>query len=376
MAQKRRKKAEDTGEQEVVQAPDDEEPPPESERAFGVVGIGASAGGLESAARLLATIPPRSGLAFVLVQHLDPNHESLLVELLSRATSMPVVAAAHNVPLEPDHVYIMPPNALMLVVGGKLTLEPRPSRGVSMPIDLFFRSLALDRRSRAIGIILSGTGTDGSLGIKAVKAEGGITFAESEASAKHHAMPRSAIGMGCIDFVLPAEGIGKELGVLGPRLQVAYSQAELEEGLGGSRDLRKILGMLRSAKGVDFSLYRSTTIRRRIIRRMLLHKLHTVADYLRLLREQPGEIDALYQDVLIRVTGFFRDPAVHEALKESVFPALLRDRGHEQPIRVWVPGCSTGEEAYSIAMGLVECMGESRQNLPVQIFATDVSEES
>jgi len=344
------------------------------ERTFGVVGIGASAGGLESLMQLLQSLSPSTGMAFVIVQHLDPHHESEMAAILSKSTAMPVVPVEHNALLEPDHVYVMPPNATVLLVAGRLMLEPRPVRGQSMPIDLFLRSLAMERRGRAIGIILSGTGSDGALGVTAIKAEGGIGIAESDVTAKQNAMPRSAIGTGSIDFVLPAGDIGQKLGALAPRMQLAYSRAELEAGLGGTRDLRRILALLRTAKGVDFSLYRYTTIRRRIIRRMLVHNLHAVNEYVKLLREQPGELQALYDDVLIRVTSFFRDPMVHEALKEHVFAALLRDRGQDQPIRVWVPGCASGEEPYSIAMGLVEVMAQHKASLPVQIFATDVSE--
>ncbi|EYF06159.1 CheR family methyltransferase [Chondromyces apiculatus] len=346
----------------------------EEERAFGVVGIGASAGSLESLEALLRNLRPDTGLAFVLVQHLDPRQDSLLPELAARFTTMPVITVTQSLPLEPDHLYVMPPGTTVLLVAGRLTLEPRPTRGQNMPIDLFFRSLAMECRGRAIGVILSGMGTDGALGVKAIKAEGGLTFAESDETAKHSAMPRSAIATGCIDGVFSAPEIGSEISLVGPRLQGAYSHDELERGLGGDQDLRRIIALLRGAKRVDFSLYRHTTIRRRIIRRMLLHKLHRLADYLKLLKDEPAEIDALYQDVLIRVTSFFRDPAVHEILKETVFPALLREHIPEQPVRIWVPGCATGEEAYSLAMGLLECMEQLKVYLPVQVFATDVSE--
>ena len=343
--------------------------------SVGIVGIGASAGGLSSFTQLLEHLPADTGLAFVIVQHLERSHESHLVDLLSKFTSMSIVQAAQGVSVESDHIYVIPPNTTMLLSNGRLTLEPRPPYGQTMPIDLFFRSLALERRARAIGVILSGTGTDGTLGLEAIKAEGGITFAESQESAQYGAMPSSAEGAGIIDLVLPPTEIAREIVRMAGRMVSEDASTKLAAAPEQEGDLRNIFTLLRTAKGVDFTHYRQTTIKRRIIRRMLLHKIHTISDYLALLKEHPTEIDALYQDVLIRVTSFFRDPDVFEALKEKVFPALIdRRRQQDTPVRVWVPGCATGEEAYSIAICLAEYMLEQRMMCPVQLFGTDVSD--
>lgn len=348
-----------------------------AEKTFPVVGIGASAGGLEAFTQLLKHLPNDTGMAFVLVQHLDPTHASALTEILSRATEMPVAEINDGMRVEPGHVYVIPPNTNVAVLHGVLSLMPRAEKhGQHMPIDYFLRSLAEDRRGKAIGVILSGTASDGTLGLKAIKAEGGITFAQDEQSAKYDGMPRSAITSGFVDCVLPPEGIARELARVSRHPYVTVSpELQAGEWPPGETDVfHKILILLRTHTGVDFTDYKHTTIHRRIRRRMLLHQIDRMEPYVRFLQQHTVEVEALYQDLLINVTGFFRDPASFRVLKKKVFPGLLRHRGQDQPLRIWVPGCSTGEEAYSIAISLLEFLGDRAADVPVQVFATDVSD--
>ena len=338
-------------------------------RPFGIVGIGASAGGLSAFASLLDHLPESSGLAFVLVPHLHPEYESHLSSLLSGRSHMPVIEVRQDTTILPDHFYILSPNQTMILSEGKLTLERRAPRGPNMPIDLLLRSLALELQERAIGVVLSGTGSDGTLGLEAIKAEGGFTFAQRADTAPYPEMPLSAARSGAVDLVLPPAEIAHELGQIAKRLRLLSGEPD------GQDELQKIFSLLRGAKGVDFTNYRHTTIRRRIMRRMVLHKMNRLAEYVALLKERPGELDALYHDVLIRVTSFFRDPEVFDNLKEKVLPLLFtHKRPQNAPVRVWVPGCATGEEAYSLAMCLVEYTMASRQSFPIQIFATDISD--
>ena len=346
-----------------------------SKKAFPVVGIGASAGGLEAFTQLLKHLPADTGMGFVLVQHLDPKHHSLLSEILSRSTNMPVSEVRSGMRIEPDNVYVIPPAANLLLMDGMFKVMPRaPIRGHEMPVDFFLHSLAEQYRSQAIGVILSGTLSDGALGLTAVKAEGGVTFAQKEDSAKFPDMPRAAIDAGSVDFVLPPEGIAEELTRLGRHPYVTLPKSEAEEEAPGDRAREKILGILLRARGVDFGQYRKSTIKRRISRRMVLNKVESLEKYVDFLKENPAEVSALYEDMLITVTGFFRDPEAFESLKEKVFPAILKDRSADNPIRIWVPGCSTGEEVYSIAIALFESFPDFWTNLPIQIFATDVSD--
>lgn len=345
--------------------------------AFPIVGIGASAGGLEAFTQLLGALPLDTGLAFVLVQHLAPQHESLLTALLSHTTPLPIHEARDGMRLEANHIYVIPPNTNLAVLHGRLSLMPRTeAHGQHLPVDFFLRSLAADQKRRAIGVILSGTASDGTEGLRAIKAEGGLTFAQDEKSARYNGMPHSAIAAGVVDFVLPPEGIARELARLGRHPYVALPIAAKAEDvlLEGEEDLNKIFILLRSATGVDFSFYKPTTLKRRIARRMMLHKIESLAHYVRFVRQTPKELDALYQDLLINVTSFFREPEVFEALKKRVFPRLLKDRAPRTPVRVWVPGCSTGEEAYSMAIALLEFLGTKGASVPVQVFATDISE--
>jgi len=374
-------------------------------RGFPIVGVGASAGGLEAFTQLLKHLPVDTGLGFVLVQHLDPQHESALTQLLARSTQMPVREVRNNLPIKANHVYIIPPNTTMTVAGGVLKLQPRRTGGPQRSIDLFLESLAQDQRERAIGIILSGTATDGTLGLEAIKEQDGITFAQ-DASAKYDSMPRSAVASGCVDFVLSPEKIAEELARIAKhpftatRRREPASPFEAVQGPGGPEDqsplpsrdqggqpgnevataprsanesFRKILLLLRNHAGVDFSLYKSTTIQRRITRRMVLNRLTTLEDYAKFLRGNAKELDALYSDSLISVTSFFRNPEAFEILKRKVFPRLIERRG-DDPVRAWVLGCSTGQEAYSLAMAFMECAENAPRSRHLHVFATDLND--
>src|SRR6266851_4574622 len=324
---------------------------------FPIVGVGASAGGLEAFTQLLTALGSVTEMAYVLVQHLDPSHESALTGLLAKATEMPVRQASDGTSVEPNHVYVIPPNVDMTISQGILRLTARTeTRGHHMPIDRFLRSLAEDQRSNAIGVILSGTASDGTLGLAAIKVEGGITFAQDEKSAKFDGMPQSAIAAGCVDFVLSPDAIGRELASIRahPYLAPASSSRTAELVPDGDPQLKDILHLLRAANGVDFSDYKPATVKRRILRRMALHKVEKLKGYVQFLRHHPAEVEALYEDMLIKVTSFFRDPDAFEALKTEVFPTILKRGSPEEPVRVWVPGCSTGEETYSQAMALLE----------------------
>jgi two-component system CheB/CheR fusion protein len=383
--------------------------------ALPIVGIGASAGGLEAFTELLRHLPTDTGMAFVLVQHLDPARESALTGLLAKATSLPVREVANDLPAEPNHVYVIPPNTSLSIENAVLKLQPRRlTAGAHRSIDFFFESLAQDQRERAIGVVLSGTATDGTLGLEAIKAEGGITFAQDE-TARYDSMPRSAIAAGCVDFVLNPADIAKELahiaqhplvagqsadlvtspeddrasataheddetplpsgghGTPRTRAKQARAEGDAARGKAGDNGFKKILLLLRNHCGVDFSLYKSTTIQRRITRRMVLSRQETLEGYASFLRGNAKELDALYSDVLISVTSFFRNPEAFDILKRQVFPRLLARRG-DDPIRVWVLGCSTGQEAYSIAMAFMEAAEHAARMRKLQVFATDLND--
>lgn len=341
---------------------------------FPIVGIGASAGGLEAMMQLLRELPADTGMAFVLVQHLDPTHESALSSLLARATEMPVMEARNNVPLEANYIYIIPPNKSMGISARHLKLFPRRGEGREehMPIDLFFRSLAEEEGSNAIGVILSGNGADGTQGLLAIKAAGGITFAQDEKSAKYPAMPGNAITAGCVDFVLTPERMVRELRRIAGSLVTELTE-KVEEAT-QEKEFENILMVVRQRTGVDFTYYKHATLRRRIQRRMVLHKLETLKDYGNYLRGHTAEVKELFNDILIHVTGFFRDPSVFQTLRKRLFPRLLKGKSVEDSIRIWIPGCSTGEEVYSVAITLMELMTERKAVHPVQIFATDIND--
>ncbi len=345
-----------------------------------VVGIGASAGGLEAFRELLEALPNDTGMAFVLVSHLSKNHKSMLSELLAKRTQMSVAEVRGETKMEANHIYVIPPNAALTIEDGALFTRPIPdSNRPSMVIDGLFRSLAEHRKSQAIGVVLSGTGSDGTLGLAAIRAEGGIAFAQTEQSAKYPDMPRSASAQfGTADFVLSPAQIARELARIAghPYVQRTAADEEAEHALADSH-IAAIFHLVRRSTGVDFSQYKPTTLRRRILRRMVLNKIETVGAYLKRVETDPAEVEALYRDLLIHVTCFFRDPDTFEYLHKHVIPEILKHRQGDLPIRVWVPGCATGEEAYSIAMVLIEALGESSGVTQlVQIFATDVSKQA
>jgi two-component system CheB/CheR fusion protein len=351
-------------------------------RLVAVVGVGASAGGLEAFKQLLARLPVDTGMAFVLVTHLDPKHESILPELLAKATSLPVSEVEDGTPVAPNHIYVMPRNVSLLIESGALRLRPRDDgRGQHRPIDTFLQTLAEDQGTRAVGVILSGTATDGTLGLEAIKAEGGITFAQEPKSARYDSMPRSAVAAGCVDFTLTPEGIAEELARISRHpyvapFEVASSVVGEATQPADRNGFNKILALLRRATGVDFSLYKTNTLRRRVRRRMILNKLDGLEEYAQYLRDNAAEVENLYQDILINVTCFFRDPEAFEVLKKKIFPKIVERRAPDDPVRIWVVGCSTGEEAYSVAMSFTEFAGEGADHIPVQIFATDLNQKA
>ncbi len=338
-----------------------------------VVGVGASAGGLEAFTELLSHLPDDTGMAFVLIQHLDPSHESHLAELLSKATKMPIAEVKGETRTEANHVYVIPPRRNLSISGGVLHSPDRPVSGRNMPIDDFFRALAADRGRRALGVVMSGTASDGTLGLQAIKAAGGTTFAQEMGSAKFDSMPRSAIAAGVVDYVLPPAGIARQLVAIAHHSNVPIDPRE-EIGPPGDPKLAKILRLVRSATGVDFTHYKPSTLARRIKRRMTLRGFENLEDYSRHLEQNREEATALCEDCLITVTAFFREPTLFEDLKTSVFPALVENRAAGDAIRIWVPGCATGQEAYSIAIGLMEFLDEAGESVPFEIFATDISE--
>ncbi len=344
---------------------------------FPVVGVGASAGGLEAFKRLIRAIPETSGMAFILVQHLEPNHESLLTEILQKSTSIPVGEVTHNVHIVPNHIYIIPANKLLTASEGRLQLSSRfPSNERNMPIDLFFTSLAEVYQSRAIGVVLSGTAMDGTQGLKAIRDHGGTTFAQEQGSAAFRGMPQSAIDAGVVDFVLAPEDIPMQVAKLTEGFEKPFEIDAGAQQAGAEDAYRQVLTLLRLRKGTDFTYYKQTTIRRRITRRMALTKKTTLVAYLDFLRENPAEQDLLYQDLLIPVTGFFRDPAAYEIVSGSLLPILFKEKDAENPLRIWIAGCSTGQETYSMAICLHEYLGDGMDDHKMQIFATDVSEKA
>jgi two-component system CheB/CheR fusion protein len=366
-------------------APGGHPPEPEpSDALFPVVGLGASAGGLEAFTLILEHLPSDTGMAFVLVQHLAPDRHSLLSEILSRTTEMPVQEVQEGMTIARNCVYVIPPNTGMTMTRGVFHLTSRDrTHGQQTVIDTFLRSLAADRGNKAIGVILSGGDADGTLGLQAIKEKGGITFAQSEGSAGVKEMPSSAIAAGHVDFILPPIEIAEALANISRHPYIAsppftdiveVTDAEPVAVPDQQESLATIFRLLRNYGGVDFTHYKLTTIKRRIFRRMALHRMEHLVDYVSFLQTHPEEVQALCQEMLISVTSFFRDAGAFEVLKDTVFPAIMRDRPPEAPIRIWVAGCSTGEEAYSIAICLLEYLSSRPSRPPIQIFATDVSE--
>ncbi|MGF1670952.1 MAG: CheR family methyltransferase, partial [Balneolaceae bacterium] len=352
-----------------------------TEFLFPVVGVGASAGGLVAFKKILKAIPEDSGMAFVFVQHLDPDHESLLPEILQKGTEIPVLEVSGECKFKPNHIYVMPSNKMMETSEGKLQLAPRPAKKKFeriLPIDLLFSALAEIYESHAIGVVLSGTASDGTKGLKAIKDNGGITFAQDLETAAHSGMPGSAIQAGVVDFVLPPDKIPEKLLEV---TRIINTSAALEDppALDEEEAIRHIIALLRVRKDADFTYYKQTTIRRRILRRMAIKKIKKVAGYLKYLRENKEEQDILYKDFLIPVSSFFRDPKIFENLSGKFIPQLLKDIPAGETIRVWVAGCSTGEEAYSLAIlfkELLDTYPAGNHLKRIHIFASDLSESA
>ena len=339
---------------------------------FPIVGLGASAGGLEALEQFFENVPANCGMAFVVIQHLDPHRKGIMPELLQRVTQLRVTSVTDGLKIKPNCVYVIPPNTSMSILNGALYLfEPIETRGLRLPVDFFLRSLADDQREKAIGIILSGMGSDGSMGLKAIKENDGMVLVQDPASAKFDSMPRSAIESVVVDIVASAQKLPAKLMALikvTPRLN---DQQEMEED---TSSLEKIIILLRIQTGNDFSQYKKNTLYRRIERRMSIHQISKIASYVRYLQENPAELDILFKELLIGVTNFFRDPAVWKELEENVIPSLIATMPHGQILRAWIPGCSTGEEAYSLAIVFKEVLEKTipNNNLTLQIFATDL----
>ncbi len=344
-----------------------------------IVGVGASAGGLEAFTQLLTHLPVDTGMAFVLIQHLAPTQPSLLTPLLAKATAMPVVEIEDGMLVQPDRVYVIPPNFDLVLAGNHLQLSTREKiHGRYLPVDRFLTSLANQRQHRAIAVVLSGTDSDGATGLSAVKAAGGITFAQDISSSKFEGMPDRAISTGQVDFVLPPGEIAAEIAKIAQHFYVARSilvPPERETSSAAEDILTTIFTLLDRHRGVDFSGYKPATLKRRILRRMALHGLQRWDDYSRYLHTHPSEIIALERDLLINVTSFFRDPVTFDTLKTTILPLLAR-KSPGVAVRIWVAGCSTGEEAYSIGICLLEYLAERDLQVPIQIFATDISESA
>ncbi|MDO9033802.1 MAG: chemotaxis protein CheB, partial [Methanoregula sp.] len=343
---------------------------------FPIIGIGASAGGLEAFELFFKTMPAESGMAFVLVPHLDPGHASMLSEILQRNTTMPVHEAQDQIPIQANHVYIIPPAKDMAIFHGALHLSvPEQVRGMRLPIDSFFRSLAEDQGERAICVILSGSGSDGTLGLRAIHGVGGVSFVQEPSTAKYDGMPSSAVQSGLATYVMPVDKITEQL--------VAYVRTIADTGVppappvpAALSAMRRINMLLRTKTGNDFSQYKQSTIHRRIERRMAVHNVTDMDSYARYLHENPAEVHILFKELLINVTSFFRDKEAFEALSTVVIPRLFENKPENYIFRVWVPGCASGEEAYSLAMLFREHMDEIKQEFKLQIYATDIDDDA
>ena len=350
---------------------------PSEPQQYPIVGIGASAGGLEALEQFFENMPKNNGMAFVVIQHLDPNHVGIMPELLQRITTMKVIQASDRLKVKPDCVYVIPPNKSMSLLQGALHLfDPVETRGLRLPIDIFFRSLADDLQEKSIGIILSGMGSDGSLGLKAIKEKSGIVIVQDPESAKFDSMPRSAINAVIADIVAPAEELPAQLINF---LKFAPTiRADIDIETKNKSNLDKIIILLREHTGNDFSLYKKNTLFRRVERRKILHQIDKIQSYVRFLQENPKEVDILFKELLIGVTSFFRDAAVWDKLKDNTIPSLINDLPDGYVMRAWIPGCSTGEEAYSLAIVFREALEniKSHKNISLQIFATDLDNDA
>ncbi|WP_373495123.1 CheR family methyltransferase [Aquiflexum sp.] len=347
--------------------------------AFPIVAIGASAGGLEAVSELLRNLSPNTGMAFIYVQHLKPDHKSMLAPLLSKITSMVVKEVEDKVLISPDCFYIIPPDKEISAQNGHIILKPRPeSPKFNLPIDILFTSLSKTHDENVIGIVLSGSATDGTIGLKSIKENGGLTFAQ-DSSAKFDSMPKSAISAGIVDFILSPKEIAQELNRLSKHPLVINTEQrgrEEDQIADSNPDLRAILFSLLKFTGVDFTVYKMRTIKRRILRRMLLNRIDDLKTYLNLVDDQKEELDILYQDLLINVTSFFRDSDTYKYLKGYLIPKLLKSKKEGETLRIWVPACSSGEEAFSIAMMILEVQEKMENPVPIKLFATDLSDKA
>jgi two-component system, chemotaxis family, CheB/CheR fusion protein len=343
-----------------------------TDKSFYVVGVGASAGGLEALINLVGGVPQEIDMAFVIVQHLEPRHRSMLTGILSKHSALPVIEAENNMPLKKSHIYVIPPNSNISVVDGrlKITKRGRDFDVNHMPINSFFMSLAKEKMKKAIGILLSGTGTDGTEGIRAIKTKEGLTFAQNEATASYYAMPFSAIQTGCVDFVLAPIDMARKLYAISTN-----SSERLRRGPAETKDyLERIFSLLKLTTGVDFTNYRRTTILRRLDRRVSHYRLSNYQKYYDKLLKDTSEVNTLFKEFLISVTSFFRDPGSFAALKRKILPELIKNRPLKEPIRVWVPGCSTGQEVYSLAVTIYEFLQKMGLRIPLQMFGTDLND--
>ncbi len=355
--------------------------PPASEQNFPIIGIGASAGGLDAFKRLLTAIPENSGMAYVLVQHLDPSFQSFLPEILQRITKIPVHEITEGIHLAPNHIYIIPSNKILTSIDGVLKLTPRDKKILNLSIDIFFTSLAEVHKAFAVGVILSGTGKDGTKGLKAIKEYGGISIAQDMESAAYDTMPESAIKAGVVDFILAPEKIPEHLLQINGAYKTNPAHKNESQLRKDDEDtFKQILLLLHQFSGVDFTYYKELTLHRRIARRIAIVKEKNLVDYLKFLSSNKKEQDALFQDMLIPVTSFFCDLKTFQALTDTVFPSILKNKNPDSPIRIWVAGCSTGEEVYSIAICLQEFLRAGpdsyRDRTKIQLFASDISEKA
>jgi two-component system CheB/CheR fusion protein len=349
-----------------------------ADHSFPIVGIGASAGGLEALEQFIGNVPLDSGMAFVIVQHLDPTRKGIMSELLQRTTGMSVVQVTDATKVKPNCVYVIPPNKDMSILHGTLhLLDPTAPRGLRLPIDFFFRALAQDRLEQSVGVILSGMGTDGTRGLREIKEKAGAVFVQDPASAKFDGMPRSAIDAGLADITAPAEELPEKILAYLRRMPIGTRSESAREDK-TQKTLEKVVLLLREHTGHDFSLYKKNTLYRRIERRMGIHQIAKMMDYVRYLQENSQELDLFFKELLIGVTNFFRDPAAWDQLRDEVLPELLKNRPQGQVLRAWVPGCSTGEEAYSLAITFKEAVAKTRpgENFALQIFATDLDQDA
>ena len=340
-------------------------------RSFPIVGIGASAGGLEALEQFFMNMPKNSGMAFVVIQHLDPTHIGIMPELLQRTTLMKVIQVTDNLGVKPNQVYVLPPNKSMAILNGYLHLfEPTELRGLRLPIDSFFRSLADEQEEKSIGVILSGMGSDGSAGVKEIKGRNGIVLVQDPQNAKFNGMPASAIATGSVDIIAPANELPTRLMSFLKNTPVAILDVDEKN----KSSLQKILILLRTQTGHDFSLYKKTTLYRRIERRMVVHQIIKISNYIRYLQDNPNEVEILFKEILIGVTNFFRDSAMWDKLRDHILPDLLNGLPYSHMLRAWVTGCSTGEEAYSFAIVFKEAceMTKNNKHISLQIFATDI----